>query len=92
MEVVCAEKGGEEKADEMGERGGRTLIMAAPRESESVVALCVFEACARTWRERTVCVVVFCAAVGAAVGSGPRAPLCVLCVEFVIANRIVLFA
>ena len=49
MEVVYAEKGGEEKADEMGERGGRTLIMAAPRESESVVALCVFEACARTW-------------------------------------------
>ena len=53
--VVYAEEGGEEKADEMGERGGRTLIMAAPRESESVVALCVFEACARTWRaERTL--------------------------------------
>ena len=87
---MYAEKGGEEKADEMGERGGRTLIMAAPRESESVVALCVFEACARTWRAERTVVFVFCAA---RLGRSRlwSARLCV-CVEFVIANRIVLFA
>ena len=65
----------------MGERGGRTLMSVAPRERESRgTCLCVFEACARTWRaERTVCVLCFVLRLGPQSALVPRARHCVFC-------------
>ena len=69
----------DEEADEMGERARLPHVnVGGARERErGTFSVCVFEACARTWRaERTVVFVFCCAAVGAAVGPGPRAIVC----------------
>ena len=84
----------DEEADEMGERARLPHVnVGGARERESEAhSLCVFlrRAPGHGARSELLCLCFVVLRLGPQ-SALVRAPLCVLCVEFVIANRIVLF-